>query len=80
MRLEEPIGPLKVHELSHHVKSSRDEEQALLFQAFKKDNKNQKGSSSHGRRRGRGGKGKVKDLGGEEDREKKPFDKSKVKC
>ena len=58
------------------MRSSRDKEKALLYRAFNKANKNQKGSSS--RERGREGKGKERI--GEEDKEKKSFNKSKAKC
>ena len=80
MRLEEAFGQLKVHELRLQDRNSRDEEQALLSRAFNMYKKDQKGSSSSGRRLGK--KGKDKDCGGEAngEKEKKQFDKSKVKC
>ena len=80
MRLEEPFGQLKVHELRLQERNSRDEEQALLSRAFNMYKRDQKGSSSS--RRGRGKKGKDKDHGDDDNREKKKkqFDKSQVKC
>ena len=77
MRLEEALGQLKVHELIFQERNSRDEEQALLYRAFNKSKKDQRGSYSSGR--GQGRKGKAKDYGGEVDGEKKTFNKSKVK-
>ena len=79
MRLEEAFGKPKVHELRLHERNSRDEEQALLSRAFNMSKKDQKGSFSSGR--GRGKKGKEKDCGGDAngEKKKKQFDKSKVK-
>ena len=60
MRLEEAFGQLEVHELKLQERISRDEEQALLSRAFNMSKKDQKGSSSSGR--GRGKKGRYRDA------------------
>ena len=79
MRLEESFGQLKVYELRLQERNSRDEEQEILSRASNSSNKDHKGSSSSGRRRGMKEKGK--DFNSELDREKKKkqFDKCKVK-
>ena len=69
MRLEEAFGQLKVHELRLQERNSRDEGQAVLSRAFNMSKKDQKGSSSS--IRGRGKKGKCKDRGDDANGEKK---------
>ena len=88
LSVDEVIGSLRVHEQRLQERDSREEEQVLLARAFNKSNKSDHGSSSRGRgrgsSRGRGrGRGHGRGRFSKNDKyeeEKKPFDKSKIKC
>ena len=85
--LNEVIRSLTVHELRLKERESREEEQVLLVKAMVKAKISNEESSSrgrgrhHGRGRGRGrGRVRGRNQSGEEDKEKKPFDKSVIQC
>ena len=86
LSVDEVIGSLRVHEQRIQERDSREEEQVLLARAFNQSKKGDHGSSSRGRRRGssRGrGRGRGRGRLSKNDRdeeERKPFDKSKIKC
>ena len=75
-----------MHESRQIERDSREEEQALLSKASKMTKKTDRGQTSRGRgrfgQRGRGrGRGRGRQQKEEIDEgEKKPFDKSKIKC
>ena len=86
MTVEEVLGSLRVHESRLIERDNREEEQALLSKASKMTKKIDLGQTSRGRGRfglrgrGRGhGRGKQQKEENNEG-EKKPFDKSKIKC
>ena len=86
MTVEEVLGSLRVHESRLIERDNREEEQALLSKASKMTKKTDQGQTSRGRgrfgQRGRGrGRGRGRHQEEESDEgEKKPFDKSKIKC
>ena len=86
MTVEEVLGSLRVHESRLIETDNREEEQALLTKASKMSKKIDQGQTSRGRgrygQRGRGrGRGRGRRQKEENDEgEKKPFDKSKIKC
>ena len=84
MSLVEAIGSLKVHEMRLSERDGREEDQTLLTRAMNKFKKTkpEEGQSSHGRGRGRGqGRGRSQSSDGQkQDGQRKPFDKSKVRC
>ena len=86
MTIEEVLGSLRVHESRLIERDNCEEEQALLRKASKLSKKNDQSQTSKGRgrfgQRGRGrgcGRGRQQKEEHEEV-EKKPFDKSKIKC
>ena len=86
MTVEEVLGSLRVHESRLIERDNHEEEQALLTKASKLSKKNDRSQTSMGRgrfgQRGRGrGRGRGRQQKEEnEEVEKKPFDKSKIKC
>ena len=86
LSVDEVIGSLRVHEQRLQERDSREEEQVLLARAYNQSKKTDRGSSSRGRGRGtsRGrGRGRGRGRFSKNDRdgeEKKPFDKTKIKC
>ena len=86
--LDEVIGSLTVHELHLKERESREEEQVLLAKVMSKakiSNVEESSSRGRGRHRGRGrrrgqGCGRGRNQSGEEDKEKKSFDKSIIQC
>ena len=86
--LDEVIGSLTVHELRLKERESREEEQVLLAKVLSKakiSSEEESSSCGKGRHRGRGrGRGRCRGRGcnqpSEEDKEKKPFDKSVIQC
>ena len=78
LSVDEVIGSLRVHEQRVQERDSMEDEQVLLARAFNQSKKSDRGSSSRGRGRGCGqGRFSKNDRDKEE---KKPFDKSKIKC
>ena len=86
LSIDEVIGSLRVHEQRLQERDLREEEQVWLARAFNQSKKSDRGSSSRGRGRGsRRGKGRGCERGrfsknDKDEEEKKPFDKSKIKC
>ena len=86
MPAEEVLGSLRVHESRLIERDNHEEEQALLKKASKLSKKNDQSQTSKGRGRfGQRGRGRGRGRGREqkedhEEVEKKPFDKSKIKC
>ena len=86
LSVDEVIGSLRVHEQRLQERDSREEEQVLLARAYNQSKKTDHGSSSRGRGRGTSrGRGRGRGRGrfsknDKEEEERKPFDKSKVKC
>ena len=86
MTIEEVLGSMRVYESRLIERDNREEEQALLSKASKMTKKFDRGQTSRGRgrigQRGRGrGRGRGRQKKAENDEgEKKPFDKSKIKC
>ena len=86
LSVDEVIGSLRVHEQRLQERDSREEEQVLLARAYNQSKKTDRGSSSRGRGRGTSrGRGRGRGRGrfsknDKEEEERKPFDKSKVKC
>ena len=88
MSLDEVIGSLTIHELRLKERESREEEQVLLAKAMsttKLSNKEESSSRNRGRQCGRGrGRGRGLSRGRnqwtEEEKDKKPFDKSVIQC
>ena len=68
------IGSLRVHEQRLQEKDSREEEQVLLARAFNQSKKGSSRGRGRGCRRGRFSKNE------KDEEERKPFDKSKIKC
>ena len=86
MTVEEVLCSLRVHESRLIEQENREEEQVLLIKASKLSKKSDRSQTSKGRgrfgqrARGRGcGRGRQQKEENEEI-EKKPFDKSKIKC
>ena len=86
LSVDEVIGCLRVHEQRLQERDSRKEEQVLLARAFSQSKKGDRGSSSRGIGRGRGsnrgrGRGRGRfSKNNKDEEERKPFDKSKIKC
>ena len=86
LNVHEVIGSLRVHEQRLQERESRKEEQVLLAQVFNQSKKGDRGSSSRGRGRGPNrGRGRGRGRGrfsknDKDEEERKPFDKSKIKC
>ena len=86
MTVEEVLGSLRVHESRLIERDNREEEQVLLSKASKMTKKIDRGQTSRGRgrfgqRRRRRGCGRGRQQKEENDEgEKKPFEKSKIKC
>ena len=82
--LDEVIGSLTVHELRLKERETREEEQVLLAKAMGKakiTNEDDSSSRGRGRHRDRGrGRGRGRNQGGEEEKDKKAFDKSAIQC
>ena len=84
--LDEVIGSLTVHELRLKEQEFCEEEQVLLAKAMgeaKISNEEESSSRGRGRHRGRSrgrgrGRGQGQNQTGEDDKEKKPFDKSVI--
>ena len=86
LSVDEVIGSLRVHEQRLQERDLREEEQVLLARAYNQSKKTDRGSSSRGRGRGMSrGRGRGRGRGrffknDKDEEEKKPFDKSKIKC
>ena len=86
LSVDEVIGSLRVHEQRLQERDSREEEQVLLARVFNQSKKGDRGSSSRGRGRG-SSRGRGRDRGrgrfsknDRDEEERKPFDKSNIKC
>ena len=88
MTLVEAIGSLKVHEMRFSERDSREEEHALLSRAMNKVKKTKQEDGQMSRRRGRARErgreqGRGKSQSSDEQKkegQRKPFEKSKVRC
>ena len=78
LSVDEVIGSLRVHEQRLQKRDLKEEEQVLLARAYNQSKKTDRGSSSRGR--GRGRRRCRFSKNDKEEEERKPFDKSKIKC